>query len=188
MPPSTSFAPSLSTRPLADAALEAIALRSMPKRRDQIRMSPEEVTLLLEEQSTLIVATIGSDGRPHVTPLGYVLRRSEPWIFTYGKSQKVRNLERDPRATLLVEAGGTYAEVRGVMLIAEAEIHRDPETVAAVAEELFRRYGGGGPKRDLALDEPTSESARARVSKRVAVQFHTLRTVSWDHSKLGGAY
>jgi len=159
----------------------------MPSRRDQIQMPPDEVTRFLAEQSILIAATLGKDGWPHVMPLWYVMRGSEPWIFTYAKSQKVRNLERDPRATLLVETGEKDDEVRGAMLIAEAKIHRDHDTVAAVAQELFARYGGGDSA-GAPLSEQTREAVRTQIAKRVAVQFHTLRTVSWDHSKLAGAY
>jgi PPOX class probable F420-dependent enzyme len=152
-------------------------------------MTPEEVERFLEEQRTITVATLGGDGWPHVTALWYVLRDCEPWIFTYGKSQKVRNLERDSRATLLVESGRQYGELRGVMLAARAEIHRGLDTVTAVAEEIFSRYGGdSGASAGDRLGGSTREAVRARVAKRVAVRFRVVRTVSWDHSKLGGAY
>jgi PPOX class probable F420-dependent enzyme len=131
------------------------------------------------------VCTLGRDGWPHVTALWYVIRGSEPWIYTYAKSQKVRNLERDDRATLLVESGHEYHELRGVMLKARAQIHRDIETVASVAEQLFQRYQG---EPDLAIDDATREALRAQAAKRVAIHFDVIETASWDHSKLGGAY
>jgi PPOX class probable F420-dependent enzyme len=157
----------------------------MPSRRDHIAMSPEQVKQLLEEQRIIVVATWGRDGWPHLMPLWYVLRDGVPWIFTYRKSQKVRNLERDPRATLLVEAGEAYHELLGVMLQARAVIHRDSETVEAVAQELFARYDSGDRE---GLGAETREAVRSRAAKRVAVQFHVERTLSWDHSKLGGTY
>jgi PPOX class probable F420-dependent enzyme len=131
------------------------------------------------------VSTIGRDGWPHLTSLWYVVRDSEPWIYTYAKSQKVRNLERDDRATLLVESGHEYHELRGVMFKARAEIHRDLETVAGVAEQLFQRYQG---ERNLAIDDATREALRAQATKRVAIRFQVEETASWDHSKLGGSY
>lgn len=155
-------------------------------------MSPEECDRLLEEERILVVATLGRDGWPHLMPLWYVVRGSEPWIFTYAKSQKVRNLERDPRATLLVETGDSYDEVRGLMLRARAELHRDLETVAAVGEELFARYeraAGKGPRKPPGtLDESMRQVVRERAAKRVAVQFRVESTASWDHAKLAGGY
>ena len=74
-------------------------------RRDQIRMSADEVRAFLDGERTVTCATIGRDGRPHLMPLWYVVRDGELWAWTYAKSQKVRNLERDPRCTLQVEAG-----------------------------------------------------------------------------------
>jgi PPOX class probable F420-dependent enzyme len=157
----------------------------MAKKRDQIKMSDEEIADFLAGQRVMNVCTIGRDGWPHVTALWYVVRDSEPWIYTYAKSQKVRNLERDDRATLLVEAGHEYQELRGVMLKSKAELHYDLETVAGVAEELFRRYQG---ERDATIDDATREALRAQAAKRVAVRFHPEEIASWDHSKLGGTY
>ena len=119
-----------------------------------------------------------------MTSLWFVMRGSEPWIWTYAKSQKVRNIERDDRATLLVEAGHEYHELKGVMLKSRAELHREVEAVAAVGEELFDRYQG---QRSGAIDDSAREALRSQAAKRVAIQFHVDETVSWDHSKLGGA-
>jgi PPOX class probable F420-dependent enzyme len=157
----------------------------MAKKRDQISMSKEEIEAFLEAERVISVSTIGRDGWPHVTALWYVIRDSEPWIYTYAKSQKVRNLERDDRATLLVESGSEYHELRGVMLKTRAELHRELDDVAALAEELFRRYQGANVE---AIDDATRAALRAQAAKRVAVQFHVESIASWDHAKLGGAY
>ena len=85
-------------------------------RRGQIRMTDEEVADFLEEQRVVICATNGNDGWPHLMPLWYLLRKGELWSWTYAKSQKVRNIERDDRVTLEVETGHEYHELRGVML------------------------------------------------------------------------
>jgi PPOX class probable F420-dependent enzyme len=157
----------------------------MAKKRDEIKMSEEEVARFLDEQRVMSVSSLARDGWPHVTALWYVMRDGEPWIYTYARSQKVRNLERDERATLLVEAGHEYHELRGVMLKVRAELHRDLDTVAGVAEELAARYHGGD---DLAIDEQGRAALRSQAAKRVAVRFVVEDTVSWDHAKLGGAY
>jgi PPOX class probable F420-dependent enzyme len=155
------------------------------KKRDQIQLSDQEVKRFLDEQRVLNVATIGRDGWPHMTALWYVMRDSEPWVWTYAKSQKVRNLERDQRATLLVESGYEYHELMGVMLKTGAELHRELDTVAGVGEALFDRYQG---QQAQAIDEAGREALRAQAAKRVAIQFHVDDTASWDHSKLGGVY
>ena len=112
-------------------------------RRDQIRLSDEELRELLEGERIAVVSSLGPRGWPHSMPLWYVPREDEVWVWTYAKSQKVRNLERDPRATVLVEAGRRYSELRGAMIESEAEIHRDFETVIGFAEESTVRYAEG---------------------------------------------
>src|ERR687894_3183091 len=112
-------------------------------RRDQIKMTGDEVLAFLAEERVVVCATIGRDGFPHLMPLWYVVRDGELWAWTFAKSQKVRNLERDPRATLQVEAGTEYAELRGVMLKCDVTVHRDTERVAELGAELFSRYRAG---------------------------------------------
>jgi general stress protein 26 len=146
-------------------------------RRDQIELSAEEVAAFLEEQRVVVCASNGPRGWPHVMPLWYVLRQGDIWAWTYAKSQKVRNLERDARVTLQVEAGDEYQELRGVMIEARTEIHRETELVAGLGAELFQRYGQG------AAPEVT-EMIRAQAAKRVALRFIAQRTASWDHRKL----
>ena len=107
-------------------------------------MSGEEVAGFLAEERTVICATNGRDGFPHLMPLWYVVRHppfggqeAELWSWTFAKSQKARNLKRDPRATLQVEAGREYSDLRGVMLKTDVTIHRDTELVAEFGIELF---------------------------------------------------
>jgi PPOX class probable F420-dependent enzyme len=151
----------------------------MPSARALIALEPDEQRRLIEGERVVAVATFGPRGWPHVMPLWYVPRESEIWIYTYAKSQKVRNLERDPRATLLVETGREYADLRGVQIEAEAEIHRDHETVFALAKELTARYAGA------AVDDDHAAALEAQAKKRVAVRFRPVRVASWDHRKLG---
>jgi PPOX class probable F420-dependent enzyme len=151
-------------------------------RRDQIVMTDEEVADFLARSRTVTCATIGAAGRPHLMPLWYVVRDGELWAWTYAKSQKVRNLERDPRCTLQVEAGTEYSELRGVMLDCDAVIHRELDDVAALGAEIAARYGGADLTPELAA------AMRAQAAKRVGLQFTERRRVSWDHRKLGGTY
>ena len=149
-------------------------------RRDAIKMTPEEVDAFLAEQKTVTCATNGRHGFPHLMPLWYVLRDGRIWAWTYAKSQKVRNLERDARATLQVETGIEYAELRGVMLRCDVEIHRDVEVVTDFAMELVERYAGGA--------EGTRDAFAQQAPKRVALEFFERDRVTWDHRKLGGTY
>jgi PPOX class probable F420-dependent enzyme len=155
-------------------------------KRSQIKLGEDEIERFLADQRVVNVSTLGKDGWPHVTALWYVMRDAEPWIYTYRKSQKVRNLERDDRATLLVEAGDQYNELRGVMLKTRGEILSDFDTVAQVAEDIFVKYQGGGSA--ASIDDATREALRGQVPKRVAIRFRPEHVLSWDHSKLGGTY
>src|SRR3989338_9761182 len=102
----------------------------MPSLRDQITMSEEELARFFDEERVLTCATIGPNGRPHLMPLWYVRDGLTLLAWTYGASQKVKNLERDPRATLQVEAGrDRYGELRGTMLECDVAIERDPEPI-----------------------------------------------------------
>ncbi len=145
-------------------------------------MSAEEVEAFLEQQRVVICATNGRDGWPHLMPLWYLVRDGEIWAWTYSKSQKVRNLERDPRATLQIEDGEQYHELRGVMIEVQTAIHRELDHVTEFGAALFERYGGGGGEPEFL------EMIRAQAAKRVALQFVPQQIATWDHRKLGGVY
>jgi PPOX class probable F420-dependent enzyme len=156
----------------------------MPSRRDQIKLTAEELEELIENERIVVVSSLGPRGWPHTMPLWYVPRAGEVWIWTYAKSQKVRNLERDPRATLLIETGEEYGELRGVQIEAEAEIIRDLDQIVGYAKEMTVRYSEG----ISAVEGDAEAGLRAQAPKRVAVHFHPVRVASWDHRKLGGTY
>ncbi len=90
----------------------------------------------------------------------------------------MRNLERDPRCTLQVEAGSTYDDLRGVMLKAEVVLDRDPAVVEQVERAVFARYHDREP------DEAEAASLVRQASKRVALSFVVREGASWDHRKL----
>jgi PPOX class probable F420-dependent enzyme len=154
----------------------------MAGRRDLIAMSDEEVLRFLDEQRVLVCATNGRDGFPHLMPLWYVVRDDEVWAWTFAKSQKVRNLERDSRATLQVEAGEAYEELRGVTFKCDAEIVRDTDAVIELGLEISSRYGGGKP------DDGMRGAVAKQAAKRVALRFVEHERATWDHRKLGGVY
>ncbi len=150
-------------------------------------MAPEELGAFLVSERTVICATNGRDGFAHLMPLWYVVRddasssKVELWSWTFAKSQKVRNLERDARATLQVEAGTLYDELRGVMLKVDVTIHRDTDDVTKLGLQLYRRYTAGG---DGELADDVHAMVLAQAPKRVALQFRERSRTSWDHRKL----
>ena len=148
-------------------------------RRDEIAMSDEEVAAFLDEQRVVTCATQGVRGWPHLMPLWYLVREGELWAWTYAKSQKTRNLERDPRATLQVETGEQYHELRGVMIECETEIHHELDVVTELGLEIAARYGGSAT-------DGARELVVAQAAKRVGLQFVERRRATWDHRKLGG--
>jgi PPOX class probable F420-dependent enzyme len=156
----------------------------MPSRRDQIKLTAGEQRELIETERVVVVSSLGPRGWPHVMPLWYVPRDGEIWIWTYAKSQKVRNLERDPRATLLIETGVEYVELRGVQIEAEAEIIRDLDRIVNYAKEMTIRYSEG----ISSVEGDAAAALQAQAPKRVAIRFRPKRVASWDHSKLGGSY
>ena len=152
----------------------------MPSRRDQIKMTDEELRAFLDDQFVMQCCTIGPSGRPHMVPLWYVRDGEELRGWTYAKSQKAKNLERDPRATIGIEDGVQYHELRGVMFECDVDVERETERVAEYGLALVDRYAGGAPEaRDV---------FREQAKKRVGLRFVPTRTVTWDHSKLGGSY
>jgi hypothetical protein len=146
-------------------------------------MDEAEVAGFLAEQRTVICASVGADGWPHLMPLWYIVRDAQLWAWTYAASQKVRNLERDPRATLQIETGEQYDQLRGVMLKVTAVTHRELDQVADAGREIFARYVG-----EEAATAPVREMVERQALKRVALQFVESSRVSWDHRKLGGTY
>jgi PPOX class probable F420-dependent enzyme len=160
----------------------------MPSRRDQIRMSEGELRDFLAEQKVVTVATTGPAGRPHLMPLWYVPQDEGALIgWTFAKSQKARNLDRDPRATLQVEDGVEYQELRGVMFECDVEVERDPGRVAEFGIAIFERYAPHGDD-DGELPPQVREMVEQQAPKRVGLRFRPTRTVTWDHRKLGGTY
>jgi PPOX class probable F420-dependent enzyme len=153
-------------------------------RREQIQLSEEEQLELLGSERVVVVSSNGPRGWPHSMPMWFTVRDGEIWIWTYAKSQKVKNLERDPKATLLVETGSEYVELRGMQIEAEAEIIRDPDAVFEFGRELTVRYAEGID----AVEGDAAAALQAQAAKRVALRFRPQRVASWDHRKLGGTY
>lgn len=153
----------------------------MPSRRELIRMTSQEVELFLSGRRTMNLATHGPDGRIHLVAMWYGFVDGVPVVETFAKSQKVRNLERDPGFTFLVEDGEEYEQLRGVEMSGTARIVDDRDTVVEACRQVLGRYHDFTPA-DL------EAAAEIAASKRVAIFLDVERTVSWDHTKLDVAY
>jgi nitroimidazol reductase NimA-like FMN-containing flavoprotein (pyridoxamine 5'-phosphate oxidase superfamily) len=153
--------------------------------RTDISMTPEEVDAFLAAGWNLQVATIGIDGWPHVTTLWYTIRSGLITFRSFRRSQRIVNLGRDPRLTVLVEAGDTYENLRGVMVKGHAELSDDRQEVLEVYGAVAAKYQFDG----AALDPEAVETLfGARAAKNTVVTLHPDRIASWDHRKLDGAY
>ena len=153
-------------------------------RRDQIRMTDEEVSAFLAGRHTMDVATIGPEGRPHLVAMWYgFFADGGLGFWTYGRSQKIVNLRRDPKMTGLIESGESYNELKGVELVGTGEIVDDFDTVLAIGKAVAVRYNG-----EAALSDAALPFIEAQAHKRLGVILRFERTVTWDHTKLGGGY
>ena len=153
----------------------------MPKRRDEVTMTDAELQEFIESQKTVQVATINKDGTPHLVPLWFAVVDGDIVLETFTKSQKVVNLERDPRMTVLLEDGDVYEELRGVTLYAEAELVRDVDRVHDLHMAVLQR------NTDIPV-ETLDKVSRGMAPKKTAIVIKVKRSFSWDHRKLGGTY
>ena len=142
--------------------------------RNSIKMNFEEAETYVASRHKCSFATNGHDGYPHVVAMWYTMQDSAIVMTSYARAQKVVNLRRDQRATVLVESGGEYKELRGVMIRGRVEL---VEGAAALAEVL--RLTGA---------DPANAAAVRRAQKRVLIKFHPERWASWDHSRIAGGY
>ena len=151
-------------------------------------MNGKEVTAFLDETAIIDVATLNPDGWPHLAPMWFVMEEDKIVFRSFTRSQKILNLHRDPRLTVLAEDGDTYEELRGVMMKAEARLVEDPAYVLAIYGRLAAKYAMVGPE-PVELSDEDLEAAFGRfASKNTAVVVEPIKTASWDHRKLGGGY
>jgi PPOX class probable F420-dependent enzyme len=146
--------------------------------RKAIQMTPGEVEAFLAERRAMTMCSIGADGSIHAIAMWYGFVDGCITVETKAKSQKVQNLRRDPRLTLLFEDGDYYEELRGVELVGRAEIIDDPDQLWKLGVSVFERYYG-------AYSDELKPFLETMLHKRVAIKMHAERTVSWDHRKLG---
>jgi PPOX class probable F420-dependent enzyme len=157
----------------------------MPSRRDLIRMSDDELRSFLRSSKTIIINSNGPGGYPHPMPMWFAVDDDgSVRMTTFRKSQKVLNLERDPRVSLLVEAGEEYSQLRGAVLYGRARVVDD----LAIVTQTLLAIGGAGNLTDTAARKGAEAAVAKTAAKRVAILIRPEKIVSWDHAKLGGTY
>jgi PPOX class probable F420-dependent enzyme len=156
----------------------------MPSQRAEIAMSPTQIADFLAAPRNLILVTNGPDGFPDPVAMWYVPAADGTiWMRTYAKSQKVINLRRDARVSVLVEDGARYSELRGVQLTGRIELVDDVEIICDVFADLMVRYEGMDPM----FRDDARAGYRAKAPKQVAMHLLPEVVVSWDHAKQAAA-
>jgi PPOX class probable F420-dependent enzyme len=155
----------------------------MASGRNAVQMSEQEIEQFLVDNMKVQIATIGPDGTPHLTTLFYVLEDGLLAFWTYGRSQKVVNLRRDPRITCLVEDGDDYFELRGVSIQGKARLVEEYDDIRAIGARVARRMAGAEEQSDIGDvgDQIVDNQAR----KRVGIVVEPVKVASWDHHKMG---
>jgi len=155
-------------------------------RRDQIRMTEDELREFVTTAQTIVINSIGADGVPHPMPMWFGVEDDGAIVMTtFRKSQKVRNLQRDPRVSLLVEDGTVYSELRGAVLYGKAELIDDTDRVLDILSTVAM---ANQPEVDEKAMKAVRQGLLATAKKRVGIRIRPERVVSWDHRKLGGVY
>ena len=149
--------------------------------RAAVSMDATQIDDYLAASMKVQVASIGPGGAPHLTTLFYVVHEGRIAFWTYASSQKIKNLERDPRISCLVETGTDYFELAGVSITGTAEIIRDKDRIREIGTAVTHAMSGGADLGDFGRD-----IVEKQVQKRVAVLVTPTKVASWDHSKMAG--
>jgi nitroimidazol reductase NimA-like FMN-containing flavoprotein (pyridoxamine 5'-phosphate oxidase superfamily) len=145
--------------------------------RPDIRLTPEEQVVFLRDNRKCALATVDREGFPHVVAMSFLYRDRAFYMSSYGKAQKVLNIQRNPKVGIMVESGNSYAELKGVMVRGDCEIIDEPDRVREIFSWLAEGRSSSRP----------SGSGQS-VPKRVVLKIVPYKLGSWDHSKLGGRY
>lgn len=145
--------------------------------RPNIRLTADEQTAFLRANRKCALATLDQHGFPHVVAMNFIVRDGTYYMTSYGKAQKVLNIRRNPKVGVMVETGGAYAELKGVMVRGDCELIEAPDAVAEVFAWMAESRG-----------EPRPQGASRSAPKRVVLKITPRKTTTWDHSKLGGRY
>jgi len=135
-------------------------------------LSDPLVRELLAARLVGVLATLRPDGVVDAVPMWYALTDDAVVLATGSRSRKVRNLEADPRATLVLHDSRPGYEVCGAAIVGTVEIVRSA-TARLLVELVHWRY--------LARESSDDESVRAFLdSDDVALRLMPTSSVTWD--------
>ena len=149
--------------------------------RPDLSMTSEAIREFLSEPHVGVLSTVDRHGYPHSVGIYYALDGDDVRMWVYGKSQKVKNVERDPRCSILVEHGEPYVNLKGVLLRGEGRVERDFDTVFELGRIIYERYFF--PRLGVPLTDGPNERVRKQSEKRVSLVLTPKRVASWDHAK-----
>ena len=111
------------------------------------KLSPQKIKEILNKKERWIVlTTTGPNGYPHSVPIGYFLVGERLVLGCRDGTQKVKNIERDPRVSLLWENGRGKDSLTGILFQGDARIVRDSEERMELKTEACRQRGVDPPK------------------------------------------
>ena len=149
----------------------------MAKISSTIQLSDEEVDQLMSHTGRCRIATIGPGEDINLTPMTFGWADGKAYIFARG--QKIANLRRKDTATLLVDIGDAWRELKGVMMhgkatvLEDAAAEREDDGLAAARHNIADKHN---------LDKP--HDATASGNSRRWIVFTPTRIITWDNSKL----
>ena len=154
-------------------------------RRNQIELSEEEINEYLIKSRTIILVSNGKDGYPHPMPMWYAIDDKKCiYMTTFRKSQKIKNLRKNPKAALLIESGDAYQELKSLIVYTDVELIEEVAEIRDILEQIALQRGD---MQDIA-NEDIREGMLKTSEKRIGMKFTPRKFVSWDQSKLGGVY
>ncbi len=137
------------------------------------KMTRDEAHAFLDSRPGWIaLTTISANGYPHTVPIGYFRHGDEVVIGCRAGTQKLKNIERNPRVSLLIEDGQTMKELRGLVIQGDARTTTEPAEMLELARAAARSRGVA--ENDLPT-EPRPGAAYIRVTPR--------KYISWDNTK-----
>ncbi len=146
-----------------------------------VRLTPEEIDGFLEKGHTLIFTTVDKDGYPHSTPLWYVYMDGHIYTRTLKKSQKAKNVERDPKVCCLVETGERWVDLESVVIRGRAELVQDQATKEKYEAGLGAKYAEFRAPLQKAPSKVQQHYAQERVYYKIVPE---KRIASWYNQKV----
>ena len=110
------------------------------------------VVALMESQRLLTLGVIRPDGWPQVTTVGYVNDGLNLYMSVARDSQKLANIQADPRVSIAIRSESDHGDAVGLSLAGHASEVRDPALIAGINRLVAARYP------DVSVYCPSGES------------------------------